>query len=116
MVARSPWTFIGLSLVVCVAASSGRLVLESESRPEKQWIPDGALALDHMEYVKKAWPSQQRFNMWIAVDQGGGNVLTAAHMQRLQEINTEIMGIVIDGATTIADDSAYDKYDATKIA
>jgi hypothetical protein len=40
-------------------------VLETENRPEKQWVPDGAIALEHSDYVKTNWPGSTRFNVRV---------------------------------------------------
>ena len=66
LVARMPLVFIGVSLLITIVFSAGRGMLKEESRPEKQWVPDGALALEHGDYVNGQWPSEQRFNLYIA--------------------------------------------------
>merc|ERR1712166_1604289 len=66
-VAYHPWKFIiGSVLISCALASGFFTVLVSENRPEKQWVPTGAAALEQKAYVDATWPSTQRFNFWIA--------------------------------------------------
>jgi hypothetical protein len=57
------WVVTIVTLVVMMGACSGFSVLETENRPEKQWVPDGAIALDHNDYVKGTWPGNTRFNV-----------------------------------------------------
>ena len=57
LVARRPWTIAIASLLVTVACASGFAKLQNETRPEKQWVPDGAEALRHKAYVDDTWPS-----------------------------------------------------------
>ena len=76
---------------ITVIASTGRIWLEAESRADKQWVPDGAQALLDADYVSATWPSEQRFNLWIATcpdiaedePDPNCNLLTAARMQAL---------------------------------
>lgn len=97
-------------------------VLVDENRPEKQWVPAGAPALEQKDYVDATWPSTQRFNFWIAQckdDNGGGgggdkngegggeskgkrvgkncNLMEPKYVQRLEMLNQKIMDIVVDG-------------------
>lgn len=60
------WAVTIGALVVMMGACSGFSVLETENRPEKQWVPDGAVALDHNDYVKGTWPGSTRFNVSAA--------------------------------------------------
>ena len=53
-VANRPKTSIGVSLLVVFALASGFSKQVNETRPEKQWVPEGAVALDHKNYVDKA--------------------------------------------------------------
>lgn len=57
------WAVTIITLVVMMGACSGFGVLETENRPEKQWVPGGAIALDHNDYVKETWPGSTRFNV-----------------------------------------------------
>ena len=44
-VARSPWLYTFGALIVMVGLCSGFATLEAENRPDKQWVPEGAVAL-----------------------------------------------------------------------
>ena len=57
------WAVTIATLVVMMGACSGFASLETENRPEKQWVPSGAIALDHNDYVKETWPGSTRFNV-----------------------------------------------------
>ena len=37
-----------------------------QNRPEEQWVPSGAQALEHNKYTGSMWPSTQRFEFYIA--------------------------------------------------
>lgn len=96
---RQPWVMIVLTAVISIACSMGWMMLETENRPDKQWVPEGAAALEHNEYVTNAWPSAQRFNLWIAECKTSGcNAWDAEHLQRLNELHQKILEIEIDSA------------------
>ena len=54
------------SALFVVAACGGIAFLENETRPERQWVAQDALALQHDAYVKQTWPSNARFNLFTA--------------------------------------------------
>lgn len=96
---RNPWVMILITAVIGIGCSMGWMMLETESRPDKQWVPAGAVALEHNEYVTGNWPSAQRFNLWIAECKGSGcNAWDAKHLQRLNELHQKILAIEIDSA------------------
>ena len=110
-VAIHPWKFIIASVLISLGFASGFFtVLVTENRPEKQWVPDGAPALEQKDYVDKTWPSEQRFNFWIAqckkdknaVPGTGCSLLEPKYIQRMQELNQKLMDIVIDGAEVLS--------------
>ena len=68
-IAKRPSVYIGVSLVVCIVASAGRSQLESVGDSEN-WVPTGAVALDHQDYVDENYPSELRYNGWIATCAG----------------------------------------------
>ncbi len=96
-----PWIYIICSFVVSLAFAAGFFVpglLVSENRPEKQWVPTGAAALEQKIYVGETWPSTQRFNFFIAKCRGDGcNLLDAKYAKRLRDINEKIMRVTVDG-------------------
>lgn len=103
VVARRPWLSMVLSMIVVLACASGYAFVEDENRPDKLWIPEGSPALFHKEYVDQAWPSSQRFALYIAtcgdVEEGEPcNVLQARYIKELERINNEIMAIEVDTA------------------
>ena len=110
-VAIHPWKFIIASVLISLGFASGFFtVLVTENRPEKQWVPDGAPALEQKDYVDKTWPSEQRFNFWIAqckkdknaAPGEGCSLLEPKYIQRMQELNQKLMDIVIDGAEVLS--------------
>ena len=100
-VANRPVVFVCVSVVVSVALSSGFFlpgVLIDENRPEKQWVPAGATALEHKDYQGATWPSYSRFNFLILkAKEEGGNVLRPKYIKHLHELNKKVEDIVIDG-------------------
>ena len=44
-VARQPWIFILVSVVIVGIFGGGMAILKVEKRPDKQWVPEGAQAL-----------------------------------------------------------------------
>ncbi|CAJ1332600.1 unnamed protein product [Effrenium voratum] len=95
------------SIIFTVACCGGFAFLENETRPEKQWVPAGSLALEHDEYVKATWPSNARFNFFSAtcadVAEADCNILDPKYLQRFHELNARIMNITIDGTSLVAD-------------
>ena len=94
-VARRPGLTIFFALVLIGACGGGYPMLKNENRAEKQWVPRGAMALDHKDYADGMWPSSQRFNFWIAKSKDGSNVMTAKYIQELNRIYKEIMAIEV---------------------
>ena len=95
------------SIVFTAACGGGFAFLTTETRPEKQWVPAGSLALDHDAYVKETWPGNARFNFFSAtcadVSEGNCNIMDPKYIQRFHEINEKVKAIVIDGAKIVAD-------------
>ena len=108
-VARSPWLYTFGALIVMVGLCSGFATLEAENRPDKQWVPEGAVALDHQDYVRANWPSNARWNSWIAqCATPGCNMLDAAHLGALATAHERVMSVVVDGDAIVADlDDSY---------
>jgi len=106
-VGTHPIKTIVVSVLFAFACGGGFSMLTSESRPEKQWVARGALALEHNDYVKETWPGQSRFDLWTAtcadVDAASCNILEPKYIRRLHEINQKVMGVVIDGDSTVDD-------------
>eukprot|EP00439_Symbiodinium_sp_Y106_P035792 s324_g4.t1 len=53
-VGRHPVKSLIGSVVFVIACGGGFAFLTSETRPEKQWVPAGSLALDHNEYGERS--------------------------------------------------------------
>ena len=79
------------SFVFVLAACAGIAFLENETRPERQWVAQNALALQHDAYVKQTWPGNARFNLFTAtckdVDEAQCNILEPKYITRFHEIN-----------------------------
>jgi hypothetical protein len=108
-VAKRPGVVVPLALLVSVALASGYFLLDEESRPEKLWVPDGATAISHNDYVRSTWPSSQRFNFWAAKCRGTDcNIFDSKYIARLADIDAQIKALVVDGARVVQEyDSDY---------
>jgi len=99
-------TLVG-SIIFTVLCSGGFAFLTTESRPEKQWVPAGSLALDHNDYVSATWPGNSRFNFFSAtcadVSEGECNIMDPKYIKRFHEINEKVKAIVVDGDKLVAD-------------
>ena len=95
------------SVLFVVACGGGFSMLTNETRPEKQWVPTGAIALEHNDYVSQTYPSNSRFNLFSVtcndVDTENCNIFDPKYLQRFHEINEKILNITIDGDEIVAD-------------
>eukprot|EP00439_Symbiodinium_sp_Y106_P038960 s4884_g4.t1 len=95
------------SVLFVVACGGGFTMLTSETRPEKQWVPTGAIALEHNDYVSQTYPGNSRFNLFSVtcndVDVDSCNILDPKYLQRFHEINERILNITIDGDEIVSD-------------
>ncbi|CAK9032965.1 Patched domain-containing protein 3 (RND-type protein RNDEu-3) [Durusdinium trenchii] len=95
------------SIIFTIACGGGFAFLTTESRPEKQWVPAGSLALEHNDYVSNTWPGNARFNFFSAtcadVDEANCNIMDPKYIQRFHEINEAVKDIVIDGDQLVKD-------------
>ena len=124
-VAKRPWLSILLSSLLVAACATGFAFSVDENRPELLWIPTGAPALFHADFVESMWPAQQRFAFYIAScadveDPNDCNILEAKYVREMNRINEEIYDIVvnsthalelagIEGESALAD-SPYDPF------
>lgn len=93
-----PYKFLLASLLLTLAMGGGWSMQFAETRPEKQWVPTGAVALAHKEYVEATWPGELSFSAWIAVPaEEGGNMLSAEVLRELHEIDLRIKALKVDG-------------------
>jgi predicted RND superfamily exporter protein len=98
LVAHHSWKVILVALLVVAGCGSGFARLEAESRPEKQWVPSGAPALEQKEYVDGTWSSTTRFNFFVAkCRQANCNILDPEYLQRLREKHLAVLDVVVDG-------------------
>lgn len=98
VIVKHPLKFILLSALLTGLAASGNRVLQNETRPDKQWVPRGATALEHKEYVDSTWPGELSFNVFIATPKkAGDNLLSAKYVRELSAIDDRIKKLVVDG-------------------
>lgn len=106
IVGTHPIKSLVLSFLVAAACAGGFPLLVNETRPEKQWVPAGSLALEHDEYVKSTWPSNARFNFFIATcrdkPEESCNILEPKYIKRYYELLGKVMEIEVDGASIVA--------------
>eukprot|EP00928_Gymnodinium_smaydae_P068258 TRINITY_DN5133_c0_g2_i1.p1 TRINITY_DN5133_c0_g2~~TRINITY_DN5133_c0_g2_i1.p1 ORF type:complete len:1045 (+),score=84.01 TRINITY_DN5133_c0_g2_i1:58-3135(+) len=107
VVGAHPIKSIAGSFLAIVLCCGGIPFLINESRPEKQWVPAGSLALEHDLYNKGTWPSNARFNFFIATCKDTSadacNILEPKYVQRLHALTTRIMNITVDGDSIVAE-------------
>lgn len=106
-------TLVG-SVVFTIACGGGFAFLSSETRPEKQWVPAGSLALEHNDYVSATWPGNARFNFFSAtcadVPESECDIMDPKYIKAFHEINEKVKNIVVDGDKLVADlDDAHKK-------
>merc|ERR1719420_2904669 len=94
-----PKKLIAFALFLTVIFSWGASKREDELDPATLWVPKGATALDHNEYVKDKWPSNQRFNnLLIRPKEGtGANMLSPKFIKAWHGVHENLMEIKIDG-------------------
>jgi predicted RND superfamily exporter protein len=102
--ASNPWKSILLTVLIALGLGSRMAALESETRPEEQWVPTGSASLDDMRYAAETWPSTMRFNWHIAECKApckeaecSCNILDQRYIARLASIYKEIKDIKLDG-------------------
>merc|ERR1719265_959932 len=97
--ATHPKKMIAGALLIVVIFSWGAAQREDELAAETLWVPKGALALDHNNYVKENWPSNQRFNLLLVEPKGGRgpNMLSPKMIQDWHAVHEELMEIKVDG-------------------
>lgn len=92
-----PYKFLAASLVLTLLMGGGWSLQFNETRPEKQWVPRGAVALTHKDYVEMTWPGELSFSAWIATPAGDSNMLSAKVMKELRQIDRRIKELKVDG-------------------
>jgi len=116
-VSKRPWLFMFASAFVTLAigAPGFLFVLETESRAEFQWVPRGAVALDHSKYAGDTWPGSQQFNFWVATCKGDNcNILDQKYVDRINSINERILKISINTSKVKTTDDAWNAISDTK--
>lgn len=98
VVVQRPWKFIAGSFLLTAVCAAGNVNFVSESRAEKQWVPDGAPSLEHKAYVDEVWGDDLRFNSFIGLPrQEGANILDAEYVRELYALDNKIKDILVDG-------------------
>lgn len=104
-VAYNPWRCIVATIVITCAFGYGFSMLQTENRPDKLWIPSSAPALAHNDYVKVNWPSQQRFDLWIATckdkDTSTCNLLDPVYVKELSRLRNKVVRFQRDRALRV---------------
>eukprot|EP00397_Hematodinium_sp_SG-2012_P007472 GEMP01007518.1.p1 GENE.GEMP01007518.1~~GEMP01007518.1.p1 ORF type:complete len:919 (+),score=142.27 GEMP01007518.1:539-3295(+) len=98
---ENPWASIMCSFVVVLALSAGYSMQEKESRPEKMWVPLGAAALDHKDYVDTNWPADAGIEMYIATCGTGTtncNILEPTRLKEIFRLHINFYKTPIDGS------------------
>jgi len=92
-VAKRPWETIAVCLLVSGLAMIGFIASFEESRGEKLWVDQTSKTVTHSEWVSKTFPSKSRVANVIAESPSGANILTAAGLQALVQIDEKVKNI-----------------------
>ena len=106
-VGAKPCTSIFATLLVCFLFAAGWAFGETESRPDQQWIAKGSPALVQQAFIKEAWPSNQRFNFFVAKCKDKTkpcNILEAKYVKRIWKVYNDIMNIQINGTKFVEEE------------
>lgn len=103
-------TIIG-TLLFGIICAGGMGMQEAETDPGVLWVPKGALALDHRDYVAANWPSNSRPEFLVAMPSSGSvgeNILTPTIMKALMRDYAKYMATVVDGDKVVSmNDNKY---------
>jgi predicted RND superfamily exporter protein len=96
---KHPKKLIAFSLFLTFVFSWGASQREEELDPATLWVPKGSTALDHNQYVKDNWPSNQRFNNLLISPKGGTgrNMLSPKFIQAWHAVHEGLMEIKVNG-------------------
>ncbi|KAG8458685.1 hypothetical protein KFE25_005281 [Diacronema lutheri] len=110
-----PYKFLAASLVLTLLLGGGWSFQFNETRPEKQWVPRTAIALEHKDYVDVVWPGELSFSAWIATPAvEGGNMLDAKVLKELRAIEEKVKTLSVDGGAAAV--AQFPNIDAATLA
>lgn len=91
LVARYPWPFIAIDLLLCVALIPGVIFLKQESRTDKLWVPQGSQAQLDKKWVDEKFPNKIRFSN--AIFENNNEVLTPEIMKDMLAFDKKVKSI-----------------------
>ncbi|CAD5111994.1 DgyrCDS1247 [Dimorphilus gyrociliatus] len=91
LVARYPWAFIAIDLILCAAIIPGVVMLKQENRTDKLWVPQGSIAQLDKEWVDEKFPSKIRFSNGIF--ENDDDVLTPELIKDMLKFDKKVKAI-----------------------
>jgi hypothetical protein len=79
-------------------ATAGNMAKETESRPDRLWVPSGSVSLDQSDYIGDLWNSTMRFSLHILGCKGSDcNIIDKEHITALDELYQRVEDLRFDG-------------------
>ncbi len=69
IVAKNPWAFIFMSIVISATCSIGLLNFTAENRPTKLWIPQDSGFVENSEWLQDNFPHDLRLQSFVLVNE-----------------------------------------------
>lgn len=69
IVAKNPWAFIFMGIVISATCSIGLLNFTAENRPTKLWIPQDSGFVENSEWLQDNFPHDLRLQSFVLVDE-----------------------------------------------
>lgn len=99
-VGTRPCTSIFLSFLFCILCLAGFSQVNSESRPEKLWIPQGTTAQNDADTFNDFFPPDARRNL-VLLEAKGSSCLTTNFLLEAFDLHTNIEGITSTEGDTL---------------
>lgn len=108
LVGRHPWKSIILCIIITflLGLGWGPWFYAVENRPFKLWVPEGAVALDHLDYVNKNWPSDMGMESYVVTcgaNVENCNMLEPENLDLIFQRHAAFYNIKFEGVETYKD-------------
>jgi len=94
-VGTRPCTSISMTMLFCVVCLGGMSQMQSESRSDKLWIPQGTGAAEDEAIYRRHFPPSARM-VSVILESPSGNVLNHDFLRAAIELHNEIEGLTTD--------------------